>query len=351
MQVGAPSERAGIDLTGPWPKSNNNVYILTYVDHFTKWADAVPLPNKEAVTVATALVTKIFAQVGTTLQLLSDQGREFDNNLMAALCNLLGIDKVRTTSYKASTNGAVERMHRTLNALLAKSVEDNQRNWSAVLPHVMAAYRSAVHESTGYSPNCLHFGREVWAPLDVMLQPPPTPCSVDDFVDRTQHDMHYAYNLARTQLGSQAERRKQYYDMNVREKKFQVNDWVWYFYPRRRNGRSPKWQRLYTGPYLIVDQIGPVNFIIKKSAKADPLVVHKLKLCESETPTSWLEPVATMAGSNAVEVDGWTICLSFYRFSFSNFVKKNIYQKKNFPPFPSFFSKTNRKHSYFFFRP
>ena len=77
--------------------------------------------------------------------------------------------------------------------------------------------------------------------------------------------------------------------------------------PRRRTGHSPKWQRLYTGPYLVIDQIGPVNFIIQKSARADPLVVHsdKLKLCESDTPTSWLVPGTATAGSDKVEVDGW----------------------------------------------
>ena len=80
MQVGAPMERAGIDLTGPWPKSNNCVYILTFIDHFTKWADAIPIPNKEAETVARALVTKIFSHVGCVMELLSDMGREFDNS-------------------------------------------------------------------------------------------------------------------------------------------------------------------------------------------------------------------------------------------------------------------------------
>jgi len=35
MQVGSPMEHVGIDLTGPWPKSDGNIYILTFIDHFT----------------------------------------------------------------------------------------------------------------------------------------------------------------------------------------------------------------------------------------------------------------------------------------------------------------------------
>lgn len=128
MQVGSPFERVGIDLIGPWPSSNGRVYIMTYIDHFTKWADAIPIAKREATTVSNALVSTIFVHVGVPLQMLSDQGREFDNRLISSLCQLLGIDKVRTTPYHAATNGAIERMHRSINSLLAKCVDDNQRN-------------------------------------------------------------------------------------------------------------------------------------------------------------------------------------------------------------------------------
>jgi len=69
-----------------------------------------------------------------------------------------------------------------------------------------------------------------------------------------------------------------------------VGDWVWYWYPRKFSGRSSKWQRSYVGPYLIVRNTEPVNFVIQKSQKAKPFVVHanKLKKCLAVTPASWL---------------------------------------------------------------
>jgi transposase InsO family protein len=297
--------RAGIDLTGPWPRSNNNTYILTFIDHFTKWAAAVPIPTKDAETVAKALVSNIFTQVGCVLQLLSDQGKEFDNLLMTSLCHLLGTDKIRTTSYKASTNASAERLHRSMNSMIAKCVDENQRNWSDVLPHVMAAYRSAVHESTGFSPNFLFYGRELYAPIDLLTQPPPAEKTVEDFVDEVEHNIRYAHQLARECLQSQAARRKKYYDMRVNFTSFQKHDWVWYFYPRRVTGRSPKWQRLYTGPFLVTEKLGPVNYIIQRSAKADPIVVHvdKLKAYEGDTPKSWLLSQATSATVPAPDLD------------------------------------------------
>jgi len=156
MVVGAPFERVGIDLTGPHPRSQNGfIYILTYVDHFSKWAEAVPLRNKETATAADALVDKIFTRIGLPLQLLSDQGKEFDSCLMHELCNRLEISKIRTSAYKPSTNGITERFHRTLNNMMGRVVSEHQRDWCKRLPFIMAAYRAAQHESTGYSPNYL----------------------------------------------------------------------------------------------------------------------------------------------------------------------------------------------------
>ena len=57
-------------------------YILTVVDHFTKWAEACPLLNKEATNVARALVEQVFFRHGMPVQILSDQGNEVDSSLV-----------------------------------------------------------------------------------------------------------------------------------------------------------------------------------------------------------------------------------------------------------------------------
>ena len=57
-------------------------------------------------------------------------------------------------------------------------------------------------------------------------------------------------------------------------------------------GKSPKWQRLYIGPFLVTERLGPVNYVIQRSAKADPLIVHidKLKAYVGDPPVNWLIP-------------------------------------------------------------
>ena len=49
--AGEPWQKVSIDITGPHPKSaKQNQYILTVVDHFSKWAEALPLRNHTAPT-------------------------------------------------------------------------------------------------------------------------------------------------------------------------------------------------------------------------------------------------------------------------------------------------------------
>jgi len=68
--------------------------------------------------------------------------------------------------------------------------------------------------------------------------------------------------------------------------------------------RSLKWQKCYTGPYLITRKIEPVNFVLQRSEKTKPFVVHlnKLKTCHDPTPASWLEVSSTGAEPSAQEV-------------------------------------------------
>ena len=92
--------------------------------------------------------------------ILSDQGWEFENNLMQELCLLCEAHKTRTTPYHPASDGLVERFNRTLPMMLAMLAGENRDDWDDLLPAVMMAYRSSVHESTGFSPCRLMFGEE-----------------------------------------------------------------------------------------------------------------------------------------------------------------------------------------------
>jgi len=66
----------------------------------------------------------------------------------------------------------------------------------------------------------------------------------DQYVENMRNEIEQCYALAREQLRVSAERRKRDYDIRVRKIKFDVGDWVWYWYPRRYKNKSPKWQHI-----------------------------------------------------------------------------------------------------------
>ena len=85
--------------------------------------------------------------------------------------------------------------------------------------------------------------------------------------------------------------------MRVRPASFDVGDWVFVYCPRRRQGRSAKWTKYYSAPMLITKVLGPVNYLVQRSARAKAQVVHvdKLKRCEGVKPVSWLPAMNSSA--------------------------------------------------------
>ena len=288
LQTGEPWERLSIDITGPHPvSSRGNVYILSVIDHFSKWVELFPMKNQEASTVAKLLVDRVFCTHGCPLQILTDRGANFEIELFAQLCKQLAIDKIRTTAYKPSTNGAIERFHSTMHSLISKWIAENHKNWDELLPAVTFAYRTTVQEATGFTPFYMLFGREARVPADLVYGDPlVADLPTDDFVSRRQTQMRKAYALAREHLGRAAQRRKATYDLRVRPHTFEVGSYVWCLVPRRRPNRYQKWQSLYEGPFKVTRQLGPVTYEIQKNGRSKPWVVHvdKLKLCPDDTP-------------------------------------------------------------------
>jgi transposase InsO family protein len=99
------------------------------MDHFTKWCEAFPTKDKKASTVTDILVSKIFTRFGSPVVLHSDQGQNFESNLMHNICNIMGIDKRRTTAYHPQCDGLVERQNRTLQNMLAAFASKREGDW------------------------------------------------------------------------------------------------------------------------------------------------------------------------------------------------------------------------------
>ena len=129
-----------------------NKWILVLTDHFTRWQDAIALPDATAPVVATALDDQVFCYFGLPEQIHTDQGAQFESQLMKELCQLWHVDKTHTTLYHPQANGMVERGNRGLgDALRALLLRRAQEEWDRLLPQIMRAFRGTPHSTTGDS--------------------------------------------------------------------------------------------------------------------------------------------------------------------------------------------------------
>ena len=88
--------------------------VLVVVDHFTRYVQAFVTRNQTARTTAWVLYNEYFSMFGFPQRLMSDQGTGFTSKVIAAMCSLLGIKKIRTTPYHPQSNGSAKRVHQTL---------------------------------------------------------------------------------------------------------------------------------------------------------------------------------------------------------------------------------------------
>ncbi|GFS62188.1 retrovirus-related Pol polyprotein from transposon 412 [Trichonephila clavipes] len=220
----------------------------------------------EAPTVAEAVVQHWISRYGVPLQLHSDQGRNFVSAVLKGVCELLGIDKTKTTPLHPQSDGMVERFNRTILNNLSLMVSKNQQDWDHKVPLFLLAHRSAVHETTGYSPSQMLFGRDLRLPCDLLFgRPPDTPSSPEEYVQNLQARFEDVHNLARERINLRTEKMKTRYDTKATGHQFKEGDKVWFYNPTRRKGLSPKLQSHWDGPYTILKIINDAVIRIRKS--------------------------------------------------------------------------------------
>ena len=107
------------------PVVNN---VLVVIDHFTLYIQAYVTQNQRAKTTAWVLYNEYFSVFGFPQKLMSDQGTGFTSKVIAAMCSLLGIEKIWTTLYHPQSNGSAERVHQILRRMIGKLDPENARS-------------------------------------------------------------------------------------------------------------------------------------------------------------------------------------------------------------------------------
>ena len=280
-------------------------YVLTAMDYFTKWPEAYALPDQGAETIADALVGGMISRFGAAESIHSDQGRNFESCVFAALCSRLDMQKTRTTPLHPQSDGLVERFHRCMEQQLAIVSAEHQRDWDNHLPLVLMAYRSAVQESTSCTPALLMLGRELRTPADLAFGRPPDSPPVPpspEYARRLQDRLETAHSFARGQLLSAGVRQKRNYDVRSHGRHFEAGEMVWTYSPQRKKGRCPKLDSEWIGPCRVLERMGEVVYRVQLPPRGRRVALHRDRLAPyrgTATPQpAPASPAAPRTGAN-----------------------------------------------------
>ena len=150
-------------------KGGGKENILVLTDAFSKYSQAFITPNQKSLTIAKILVEKWFSAFGIPARIHSNQGRSFNNEIIASLCKMYGIKQSTTTPYNPHSNSQCEHFNITLFGLMRSLDQGQKPNWPNYLPSLVFAYNATPHSTMGYQPYELMFGHKAPMPCDNWL--------------------------------------------------------------------------------------------------------------------------------------------------------------------------------------
>lgn len=170
IKTTSPMELVCLDFWTAEDRNKRSVDVLVVTDHFTKMAHAFPCRNQTAKQIAKQLWDRVFCVYGFPERIHSDQGPGFESDLVYELLQLSGVAKSRTTAYHPMGNGGTERFNRTLGNMLRALPLGAKNDWPQQIHTLTFAYNATVHETTGYAPFYLMFGRVPRLPVDIVFK-------------------------------------------------------------------------------------------------------------------------------------------------------------------------------------
>ncbi len=259
IPFGFPMDLVQIDIAGPmFPQSSRFSHALFIVDAFTGWLEVVPLADTDAVSVAKAFLNEWVSRFGAPERLLSDQGGNVAGEVIKSMCDVLGIKKIRTTPYHPQGNGRAERSIGTIKRLIRAMGNERNLAWDEVLPYALLAFRSAVNNSSGFTPHRLLFGREMVLPQDILsgnVENIPTSKYALDVRDNLME----MEKTARDNFSLARKRQAAVHQKKVRRQRcFREGDYVY-----RVNRSSSKKNIPRLGPYEVVEVMAHDVFKIR----------------------------------------------------------------------------------------
>ncbi|KAG1925740.1 interleukin-1 receptor accessory protein-like 1-A [Pimephales promelas] len=274
----SPLELVCIDYLSLEPDSNDTRNILVITDFFTKFSWAFPTKDQTAKTVASVLWENLICSFGFPKRIHSDQGANFESDLVKELCTLAGV-KSRTTPYHPRGN-PVERFNRTLLDLLGTLSDKKKEHWRKYVRPVVHAYNCTRNDATGETPFFLMFGRQPRLPIDLCFGINPkghNSKTHTHYVSELKRRLRYAYQLAVQNAEKRQLMNKARWDKKVTAATVEVGDRVLVrnVNIRRKHKIADRWESTI---YVVVKQPNaeiPVYVIQPENCEGPERVLHR----------------------------------------------------------------------------
>ena len=253
----SPNHRVHIDLFGPLQTSSSGKkYVMVMTDAFTKYVEIVAIANKEASSVASALMDVWITRYSTPREIVSDNGKEFCNSLIKDLTRRLGILHKTTSPYHPECNASAEVFNRTMKQYIQAVIQPPFLDWEQYLPALRISYNTSVSKATLASPFSLVFGMEPHMPY-FDFEP-------SILYNENSHDSLSTLNLARKKaMENNIVYRQKYarqYDTrhDVQDSSLSLDDKILIAFPPKQKFKNAKLQPLYEGPFSLT-KVKPPN--------------------------------------------------------------------------------------------
>uniref|UniRef100_A0A3B1J813 Gypsy retrotransposon integrase-like protein 1 n=1 Tax=Astyanax mexicanus TaxID=7994 RepID=A0A3B1J813_ASTMX len=302
-----PLELVCIDFWSAEDAQNRSVDVLVVTDHFTRLSQAFVCRDQSAKQVARVLWDKYFCIYGFPERIHSDQGASFESQLISELLRVSGVRKSHTTPYHPMGNGSVERFNRTLGSMIRALAPAAKRDWPRHLQTLTFLYNSTVHETTGYAPFYLMFGRVPRLPVDVLFRSvlcDPNISSYDKYVESLTEDLKAALHLAQEHALKEQSRHKRIYDRKVKGLNIDIGDRVLL---ANKSGRgkqkvADKWESTV---YVVLDRNADTHtYRIQNTATGQEKVVHRnllmlVNFLPIDVKSTLSDPVSTLSNCSS----------------------------------------------------
>jgi transposase InsO family protein len=282
-QTVRPLQRVHVDLAGPWTASPRTgaKYVLVIVDAHTRYLELVAIPDKEAETVAAALLTGFICTWGTPECITSDLGSEFTANVMKNLCLKLQIEQTFSSRAHPMSNGLAERAVRRTLEYIRKYIDSATGNWEELLPTIKFAYNTAISDTLNISPYLAMMGRRPNVPTSILI--PTRNYSMSPFDQQFARFTRLNADIIANQSDAFA-RAKLQFDRKSISKQFRPGDRVYAARPHKGTVMQ-KMQARYFGPFIVLEVKDFNNYILQdeNSNKTIQLHANNIKLAKFES--------------------------------------------------------------------